>query len=90
MSDTSLVRLTLDLSPDDGSAGILVGFIGMPSAHDPDLRFGTDPTGRRRALLESLARLFGAPAGEPTDSVKQDGVASRISRAASPPHRRGC
>ena len=44
MSDASLVRLTLDLSPDDGSAGILVGFIGMPSA-DPDLRFGTAPRG---------------------------------------------
>ena len=63
MSEASLVRLTLDLSPDDGSAGILVGFIGMPSATRPPVRHG--PTGRRRALVEALARRFGAPAGEP-------------------------
>jgi monoamine oxidase len=52
MSDEGLVRLPFDLSADDGSAGMLVGFMGMPSAHDPRPACpARDPTERRRALL---------------------------------------
>ena len=74
------VRLTLDSSPDDGSAGILVGFIGMPSATRPPVRHGPHGAALR-------------PPGVARAPVRRAGWGPDGSRETGPgrePHIAGC
>jgi monoamine oxidase len=62
------VTLTFDNSPEDGSAGALIGFVGGPDARRL-ARLGADE--RRRAVVDGLVRLFGERAADPVDYVEQ-------------------
>jgi len=62
------VTLTFDSSPRDGSAGVLLGFVGGPEVGDME---GMDRDERRAAVLAGFARLYGPRAGAPIDYVEQ-------------------
>ena len=65
----SPVSFTVDNSPRDGSPGVLVGFIEGDHAR----RLGRlEPDDRRRLVLDSLGRSFGARAASPRDYVEMD------------------
>jgi monoamine oxidase len=55
---------TYDDSPEDGSRGILFGFVGGAAGR----RFATrSPGARKAAVLDEMTKLFGARAGSPID-----------------------
>ncbi|HXD67232.1 MAG TPA: flavin monoamine oxidase family protein [Solirubrobacteraceae bacterium] len=61
-SDRSPVRLTYDNSPPSGTPGVLLGFVTGSDAR----RLTTQrAAARRKAVLASFTRLFGAKAGHP-------------------------
>jgi monoamine oxidase len=64
VSDTGPIEVVYDNSPPDGSPGVLVGFA---EGNVSRALFGLSPEQRRHAVLESLARYFGAAALSPTD-----------------------
>ncbi|HEX7060069.1 MAG TPA: flavin monoamine oxidase family protein [Solirubrobacterales bacterium] len=68
VTDAGPVTLTFDSSPRDGSAGVLLGFVGGPEVGDMD-RMGADE--RRAAVLACFARLYGPRATAPIDYVEQ-------------------
>lgn len=60
LTDAGPVTLTFDNSPADGSAGVLLGFVGGADAR----RFAELGEGERRtAVIDGLRRLFGDAAG---------------------------
>ena len=65
VSDKGATELTFDNSPADTSKGVLMAFISKE-------RVPVDAAARRRAVLESLAVLFGQAALAPTDYVEMD------------------
>ena len=68
MSDSGPVTLTFDSSPRDGSAGVLLGFVGGPEARE----LAAMPASQRRApVLACLERLFGPRAARPLDYAEQ-------------------
>jgi monoamine oxidase len=66
VSDTGPIRITYDNSPPDGKPGILVGFM---EGNDSRAFYGSSPSVRRQAALESFARYFGSQALRPTGYV---------------------
>ncbi|MEV0060868.1 flavin monoamine oxidase family protein [Nocardia sp. NPDC050718] len=69
--------LVLDNSPQDGSCGVLVGFIEGAHARTAALL----TAGERRALVVSaLVKYFGPQAAEPFDLVEQDWNAEEFTR----------
>lgn len=76
VSDQGPLRLVFDDSAHDGSQACLVGFFLGHTA----LRYSDRPNARRRAALETLARLFGPQARAPVDYVDQDWPAEPFSR----------
>lgn len=56
VSDGSLVSLTFDVSPPDGSCGVLLGFVG---GDDARLHATMNEADGRAAVLAGMARLFG-------------------------------
>ncbi len=69
VTDAGPVTLTFDSSPRDGSAGVLLGFVGGPEA---DEMVGMDEAGRRAAVLACFARLYGPRAERPLDYAEQE------------------
>ncbi|HWM53789.1 MAG TPA: flavin monoamine oxidase family protein [Solirubrobacterales bacterium] len=69
VTDAGPVTLTFDSSPRDGSAGVLLGFVGGP---DADEMAGMDEAGRRAAVLACFARLYGPRAERPLDYAEQE------------------
>ncbi|HEY8082188.1 MAG TPA: flavin monoamine oxidase family protein [Solirubrobacterales bacterium] len=67
--DTGPVTLTFDSSPRDGSAGVLLGFVGGPEVAD---MAGLGEVERRAAVLACFAQLFGSRAEHPLDYVEQE------------------
>jgi monoamine oxidase len=68
VTDDGPVTLTFDNSPEDASAGALIGFVGGPDAR----ALGRMPADeRRRAVVGGLVRLFGERAAKPVDFVEQ-------------------
>ncbi len=68
VTDAGPVTLTFDSSPRDGSAGVLLGFVGGPEARE----LAALPVAERRAaVLACLERLFGPRAAEPVDYAEQ-------------------
>ena len=76
VSDRGPVRLTFDDSAHDGSQHALVGFLLGETAR---AWTGRDPDARRRAVLESLAALFGPEARAPTEYADQDWITEELS-----------
>jgi monoamine oxidase len=68
VTDAGPVTLTFDSSPRDGSAGVLLGFVGGPEVGDLD---AMERDERRAAVLACFTRLFGPRAGAPIDYVEQ-------------------
>jgi len=68
VTDAGPVTLTFDASPRDGSAGVLLGFVGGPEVDDLD---GLGEAERREAVLDCFARLFGPRAARPLDYAEQ-------------------
>jgi monoamine oxidase len=62
------VRLTFDNSPPDGSPGVLLGFLEGRFARQAGLM---EPGERRRLVVETFARLFGARAANPDAYVER-------------------
>jgi monoamine oxidase len=68
VTDSGPVTLTFDSSPRDGSAGVLLGFVGGPEARE----LAALPAAERRApVLSCLGRLFGARAAQPLEYAEQ-------------------
>ncbi len=68
VTDAGPVTLTFDCSPRDGSAGVLLGFVGGPEARQ---MAALGPTERRAAALRCFERLYGPRAAEPLDYAEQ-------------------
>ena len=62
VSDASIAGLTFDVSPPDGSCGVLLGFVGGDDARRHAAMSEADG---RTAVLQGFARLFGERALEP-------------------------
>ena len=69
VTDAGPVTLTFDSSPRDGSAGVLLGFVGGPEVAE---MAGVGEAERRAAVLGCFTRLFGPGAAEPLDYVEQE------------------
>ena len=69
VTDAGPVTLTFDSSPRDGSAGVLLGFVGGPEVED---LAGLGPAERRAAVLACFGRLFGPRAAEPLDYAERE------------------
>jgi monoamine oxidase len=67
--DAGPVTLTFDSSPRDGSAGVLLGFVGGPEV---DGMADLGPAERRAEVLACFARLFGSRAEQPLDYAEQE------------------
>jgi len=68
VTDAGPVTLTFDSSPRDGSAGVLLGFVGGPEARElARMR----PAERRAPVLACLERLFGPRAAKPVEYAEQ-------------------
>lgn len=75
-SDAGPVRIVFDNSLPEGRPGVLVAFVEAGEAK----RFRTLPADdRRRSVLDSLARHFGADARNPQEYVEKDWSAERWS-----------
>lgn len=68
VTDAGPVTLTFDSSPRDGSAGVLLGFVGGPEA---DEMAGVAEAERRAAVLGCFVRLFGPLASRPLAYAEQ-------------------
>lgn len=68
-SDRPPVHLTYDNSPPSGKPGVLLGFVAGSEAR----ALGRQPAAaRRRAVLSSFVRLFGAQAGQPRELIEHN------------------
>jgi monoamine oxidase len=77
ISDTAVVSPVFDLSPPDGSAGILVGFIDGAAARVWSAR---TPQERRVEFLHCMVRFFGPEAAHPLDYADHDWTTEPWSR----------
>jgi monoamine oxidase len=68
VTDTSPATLTFDCSPRDGSAGVLLGFVGGPEARELE---PLPAAARRAAVLAGFERLYGPVAAQPLDYAEQ-------------------
>ena len=76
-SDTGLVRISFDNSPESGTPGVLLAFI----EGDEGRRWGRRSADERRiAVLQCLAGYFGEKAGRPSEYVEQSWAEEEYSR----------
>jgi len=68
VTDAGPVTLSFDSSPRDGSAGVLLGFVGGPEARE---LAALPPSDRRAPVLTCFERLYGARAAQPLDYAEQ-------------------
>ncbi len=68
VTDAGPVTLSFDCSPQDGSAGVMLGFVGGPDARQMETM---DASQRREAALGCFERLFGPRAAEPLNYAEQ-------------------
>jgi monoamine oxidase len=76
VTDVGPVTLTFDCSPRDGSAGVMLGFVGGPEAREMATMALAE---RRAAALACFEKLFGPDAGQPVDYVEQEWAAEEWS-----------
>ena len=67
VSELGPAKVTFDVSPQDGSKGILMAFIG---GHDARVWGDRPASERRAAVLQNFANYFGSHALNPTDVVE--------------------
>ena len=77
VADTGLLRATFDDSPEDGSHGILMGFIAGPADRASE---SAGVGGRRAACLDELTRAFGPEAARPVEFTEQRWSAEPFTR----------
>lgn len=86
VSDAGPCNITFDSSPQSGSPGALLGFVGGDEARG---FVALDAATRRQAALGSFARAFGPAALSPIDYVEMDWSAEQYTRgcpvAVAPP-----
>jgi monoamine oxidase len=68
VTDAGPVTLTFDCSPRDGSAGMMLGFVGGPEAREMAAMAAAD---RQAAVLACFERLFGPRAARPVGYVER-------------------
>jgi monoamine oxidase len=71
------VRVTFDSTPDEGSPGVLLGFIGGTDART---WYGLSAEQRRQAVLDNFADYFGEKARSPLEYVENAWAEERFSR----------
>lgn len=71
------VRVTFDSTPDEGSPGALLGFIGGTDARS---WYALSADQRRQAVLDNLADYFGEQARNPLEYVENAWAEERFSR----------
>ena len=76
-SNTGVMRVTFDNSPQDGGRGVLLGFIEGDEGRIWGQR---SPQERRAAVLECLVRYFGERAGQPLDYIEQSWAEEEYTR----------
>ncbi len=77
------VSITVDNSPQDGTPGVLCGFIDGRNAR----RLGEeDAAERRRVVLDAFARHFGPRAASPREYVEMDWTAEEWTRGCYGAH----
>jgi monoamine oxidase len=77
LSDEGPITATFDITPPDGSPGILMGFIGGDRAR----KFQREPpAARRKAVLTELSHLYGSEALKPTEYLEFSWVTQRWTR----------
>jgi monoamine oxidase len=69
VTDAGPVTLTFDCSPNDGSSGVMLGFVGGPEAGEMATMSAAE---RRAAVLACFEKLFGPDAGHPVDYAEQE------------------
>jgi monoamine oxidase len=67
-SDSGAVRITFDNSPEQGTPGVLLGFI---EGEEGRIWGGQSRENRRAAVIDCLVRYFGKEAGNPVEYVEQ-------------------
>jgi monoamine oxidase len=77
ISDSGAVRLTFDNSPEQGTPGILLGFV---EAGEGRIWGRQSLQARRAAVLESLVHYFGEDAGSPLEYVEHSWAEEEYSR----------
>jgi monoamine oxidase len=77
VSDDGAVRVTFDDSPDDGSHGILLGFIAGDECRALD---AATPAERGRVAVADFTRYFGPAAARPLEVVEQHWPAEPYTR----------
>jgi len=82
-SDAGPVKVTFDVSPPDGSVGILLGFVEGGEAR----RWQRLPdAGRRAAVLDCFVRYFGPQAARPSAYTEKDWSAEEFTRGCYGAH----
>jgi len=76
-SDSGLVRVTFDNSPQSGAPGVLLGFVEGDEGRHWMTR---DAEERRAAVLDCLAGYLGPRAAEPREYVEQNWAAEEYTR----------
>ena len=76
-SDSGIIRVTYDNSPESATPGILLGFIEGDEAR---IWSRKSPAERRHAALACLSGYFGEQAGHPYDYVEQNWAEEEYSR----------
>lgn len=71
------LAVVLDNSPDDGSCGVLVGFLEGAHARTASLMSAAE---RRELVITALVKYFGPNAAHPFDIVEQDWSAEEFTR----------
>jgi monoamine oxidase len=71
------VRVTFDSTPNEGSPGVLLGFIGGTDARS---WYGLSPEQRRQAVLDNFANYFGEEARNPLEYIENRWADERFSR----------
>jgi monoamine oxidase len=77
VADTGMLRATFDDSPEDGSHGVLMGFVAGPADRRSE---AAGPDGRRQACLAELVRAFGPAADRPVEFTEQRWSAEPFTR----------
>ncbi len=81
--DRGPVKVTFDVSPPDGSTGVLLGFVEGGEARRWQR---LDDAGRRRTVLDCFVRYFGPRAADPVDYLEKEWSSEEFTRGCYGAH----